>query len=50
MPVNHYWVTNFAASQRGPVRLRYGLMSLSSWPEAETTIQAATPLEALGWR
>src|SRR5579859_3892241 len=50
MPVNHYWVTNFPASQRGPLRLRYGLMSLSGWPDAETAIQAAMPLEALGWR
>ena len=50
MPVNHYWVTNFAASQRGLLRLRYGLMGLAGWPDAETAIQAASPLEAFGWR
>jgi hypothetical protein len=50
MPVTHYWVTNFAVSQRGLLRLRYGLMSLAGFPDSEAAIQAASPLEALGWR
>jgi hypothetical protein len=48
MPVNHYWHTNFPTSQRGPLRLRYRIASPA--PNLERSIQAALPLDALGWR
>ncbi|MFL5805165.1 MAG: hypothetical protein ACJ8CR_25925 [Roseiflexaceae bacterium] len=50
MPVNHYWHTNFATSQRGHVRLRYRLISPRRYPDEEAAIRAALPLDALGWR
>lgn len=48
MPVNHYWHTNFATSQRGHLRLRYRFFV----PEAdlEISLRRSSPLEALGWR
>jgi hypothetical protein len=49
MPVNQYWHTNFAASQRGALRLRYRFVA----PDAsglEAAIRMAQPLEAVGWR
>lgn len=49
MPVNHYWWTNFPISQRGPLRLRYRLMSPSG-ADLESALQIASPVEALGWR
>jgi hypothetical protein len=50
MPVNHYWNTNFPTSQRGRLRLRYRLVSPQGYPDDEAAIQAALPLDALGWR
>jgi hypothetical protein len=50
MPVNHYWHTNFASSQRGAMRLRYRLFSPPDGQDVESSIQAALPLQALGWR
>jgi len=50
MPINHYWVTNFSPSQRGRLRLRYRMMSKAGWSDVESAIQAASPIEALGWR
>jgi len=50
MPVNHYWHTNFPTSQRGPLRLRYRLISPQSFADGEAAIRAAWPVEALGWR
>lgn len=49
MPVNHYWHTNFPVSQQGPFRLRYRLVSAQSGSSEELAIQAAQPVEALGW-
>ena len=49
MPVNHYWHTNFAVSQRGYIRLRYRLFSPQG-PSLEAAIRAASPVDALGWR
>jgi hypothetical protein len=50
MPVNHYWHTNYPTSQRGHLRLRYRLISASGPIDNERVIQAALPIEALGWR
>ncbi len=50
MPVNHYSHTNFATSQRGPLRLRYRLLNPAGFPDRAAVIRAALPLEALGWR
>jgi hypothetical protein len=50
MPVNHYWYTNFPVSQRGLLRLRYRMISANGWTSDEAAIQAAMPVEALGWR
>ena len=49
MPVNHYWWTNFPTSQRGPLRLRYRLMSPGG-ADVESALHIASPVEALGWR
>ena len=49
MPVNHYWHTNFASSQRGPMRLRYRFVSAQAFSEREQALKAALPVEALGW-
>ncbi len=49
MPVNHYWHTNFPVSQRGPLRLRYRMLLPDSFLQEEQAIQAAMPVEALGW-
>jgi alpha-mannosidase len=49
MPVNHYWHTNFPVSQRGPFRLRYRFMNEQGFASEEQAIQAAQPVEALGW-
>ncbi len=48
MPVNHYWHTNFALSQRGNLRLRYRFYAPSN--DLESSIRQLLPLEALGWR
>ena len=40
-PVNNYWDTNFPQVQAGPVRLRYGLMTLAEHDPAEIAEQAA---------
>ena len=48
MPVNHYWHTNFATSQRGHLRLRYRFFVPTD--DLETSLRQASPLEALGWR
>jgi hypothetical protein len=48
MPVNHYWHTNFATSQRGRLRLRYRFFAPTG--DVELSIRRANPLEALGWR
>jgi hypothetical protein len=50
MPVNHYWHTNFATSQRGPLRLRYRLVRADAFASDEAAICAALPRDALGWR
>jgi alpha-mannosidase len=50
MPVNHYWHTNFPTSQRGPLRLRYRLIAPPQGADTEASIQAAQPVDALGWR
>jgi hypothetical protein len=50
MPINHYWHTNFASSQRGYMRFRYRMFSPDSAPDLETAIRAAQPIEAVGWR
>jgi hypothetical protein len=50
MPVNHYWHTNFPTSQRGLLRLRYRLFCPDTLLDDEIALQAALPLEALGWR
>lgn len=50
MPVNHYWHTNFARSQRGYIRLRYRFLSLNGYADREAAFRAALPIEALGWR
>jgi len=50
MPVNHYWFTNFPTSQRGPLRLRYRFVGARDWPDDETAVRTAMPVEALGWR
>ena len=49
MPVNHYWHTNFPTSQRGHFRLRYRFVSPSAWADEGAAIEAALPVEALGW-
>ncbi|HVU12229.1 MAG TPA: hypothetical protein VHD90_13175 [Phototrophicaceae bacterium] len=49
MPINHYWHTNFASSQRGYLRFRYRLFSRGS-ADQESAIRTALPLEAFGWR
>ena len=49
MPVNHYWHTNFATSQRGHIRLRYRFFNPSGLSD-EAALAAAVPTEALGWR
>ncbi|NJM06294.1 hypothetical protein HC891_09005 [Candidatus Gracilibacteria bacterium] len=49
MPVNHYWHTNFATSQRGHIRLRYRFFSPHGL-HTEEALQMAMPVEALGWR
>jgi hypothetical protein len=48
MPVNHYWHTNFALSQRGHIRLRYRFFAPTN--DLESSIRQTLPLEALGWR
>ncbi len=48
MPVNHYWHTNFASSQRGGLRLRYRIYSPGS--NLEAAVRTALPIEAFGWR
>lgn len=48
MPVNHYWHTNFATSQRGPLRLRYRFALPTKGFEQD--VPMALPLDALGWR
>jgi len=48
MPVNHYWHTNFASSQRGGLRLRYRFYSPGA--NVESAIRTALPIEAFGWR
>ncbi|GCE16109.1 hypothetical protein [Tengunoibacter tsumagoiensis] len=50
MPVNHYWHTNFAPSQRGPIQLRYRFLNPTLFTDREQAISAALPVEALGWR
>lgn len=50
MPVNHYWHTNFSTSQRGHIRLRYRFISPDAFGNTEAAIQAALPVDALGWR
>lgn len=50
MPVNNYWFTNFPANQRGHLRLRYRFLSERGFASAEQAIEAAQPVEALGWR
>ncbi len=50
MPVNHYWHTNFPTSQRGFIRLRYRLMLTAEYQHDEQALQAALPLDAMGWR
>jgi len=49
MPVNHYWHTNFATSQRGFLRLRYRIAANTS-NDFESSVASALPLEAIGWR
>ena len=49
MPVNHYWHTNFPINQRGPLRLRYRFLSQQSFTNEQEAIEAALPVEALGW-
>jgi hypothetical protein len=50
MPVNHYWHTNFPTSQRGPIRLRYRLISGHGFADTEAAIRAALPNEVAAWR
>jgi len=50
MPVNHYWHTNFAISQRGHLRLRYRFLGRGAHQDDESALLAALPLDALGWR
>jgi hypothetical protein len=50
MPVNHYWHTNFPINQRGRLRLRYRFVSRNGFATDEQALQAAMPIEALGWR
>jgi hypothetical protein len=50
MPVNNYWHTNFPISQRGHLRLRYRFLSQQGFDNREQALQAALPVEALGWR
>jgi len=50
MPVNHYWHTNFAISQRGLLRLRYRFIVPPAAHSADDVLQTALPLDALGWR
>ncbi|MCP5097836.1 MAG: hypothetical protein GY943_19995, partial [Chloroflexi bacterium] len=50
MPVNHYWHTNFAISQRGHIRLRYRFMAKQPDESIESALGAVMPLDALGWR
>ncbi|NOK57917.1 MAG: hypothetical protein GFH27_549287n221 [Chloroflexi bacterium AL-W] len=50
MPVNHYWGTNFAISQRGHLRLRYRLCNPSGSANDEAALRMSVPLDALGWR
>jgi hypothetical protein len=50
MPVNNYWHTNFPISQRGHLRLRYRFLSQHGYANREQALQAAMPVEALGWR
>ncbi len=50
MPVNNYWHTNFPISQRGHLRLRYRFLSQHGFDNREQALQAAMPVEALGWR
>lgn len=49
MPVNHYWHTNFATSQRGPLRLRYRLFAAQN-ADREAAIRMALPQEVVAWR
>lgn len=50
MPVNHYWHTNFPASQHGILKLRYRLAAQHGWPDEQAALQAAMPVEVHGWR
>jgi hypothetical protein len=50
MPVNHYWHTNFSASQHGLLRLRYRFITSSTFARDEDALLAALPLDAYGWR
>jgi len=50
MPVNHYWHTNFATSQRGFIRLRYRFISSRGFEGIDEAILLARPVDAFGWR
>lgn len=50
MPVNHYWHTNFAESQRGILRLRYRFVAADAKDEAEDVLRTALSVEVNGWR
>jgi hypothetical protein len=50
MPVNNYWSMNFPTNQRGHLRLRYRFLSQHAFADPEQAIQAAQPVEMLGWR
>ncbi|HLY27954.1 MAG TPA: hypothetical protein VKQ72_16530, partial [Aggregatilineales bacterium] len=49
MPVNHYWHTNFATSQRGFIRIRYRFISLQGHTNVNTANRIAQPVNAYGW-
>ena len=50
MPVNHYWHTNFAASQRGHLKFRYRWISAAGFKDGEEAIRRACAVETFGGR
>lgn len=50
MPVNHYWHTNFATSQRGFLRLRYRFVNHYTVPDLQDVIPMVQAVDAFGWR
>jgi hypothetical protein len=50
MPVNHYWHTNFATSQRGFLRLCYRFVNPYAVADMHEAIPMVQAVDAFGWR